>query len=194
MVVEPCDYVRGSPSSVKSPIRHRPHRVPETQAFLSQLVDNWGFRGNKIKGTEMLLYIRSKTKARFFFYLRCFFSTWGRVWVHHLSLSSGHRWNSDGQWLSCPVSWSIKTVHSVYTEFIMIHSFAFIYICKQLETNGSATAHRCSGGGLNLSSGGELKLYLGCTGSTIFVKCKQCKHQAGLCRNPLEATSPSLSL
>ena len=22
---------------------------------------------------------------------QCFFSTWGRVWVHHLSLSSGHR-------------------------------------------------------------------------------------------------------
>ena len=29
-----------------------------------------------------------------------------------------------------------------------------------------ATAECCFGGGLNSSSGGELKLYLGCTGST----------------------------
>ena len=65
----------------------------------------------------------------------CFFSTWGRVWVHHLSLSSGHCWNSDGWWLSCPVPWSIKTVNSVYPEFIMIHLFAFIYICQQIEKN-----------------------------------------------------------
>ena len=63
----------------------------------------------------------------------CFCSTWGRVWVHHLSLSSGHGWNSDRQWLSCPVPWFIKTVNSVYPEFIVIHSFAFIYICRQIE-------------------------------------------------------------
>ena len=50
----------------------------------------------------------------------------------------------------------------------MIHSFAFIF------------SHHCSGGGLNSSSGGELKLYLGCTGSThgpaiqfLFVKWEQ---------------------
>ena len=108
----------------------------------------------------------------------CFFSTWGRVWVHHLSLSSGHRRNSNGQWLSCPIPWFIKTVNSVYTEFIMIHSFAFIYICQQIEKLGqslpewqsavAATANRHSGGGLYSSSGGELKLYLGCTGSIYF--------------------------
>ena len=27
-----------------------------------------------------------------------FFSSWGRVWVHHLSLNSGHCWNGDCQW------------------------------------------------------------------------------------------------
>ena len=115
----------------------------------------------------------------------CFFSTWGRVWVHHLS--SGHHQNSDGQWLSCPVPWSIKTVNSVYPEFIMIHSFAFIYICQQIEKNwvshhwnsdGSvaASAHCCSSGGLNSSSGRGLKLYLGCTGSTP----RSCSETPGL--------------
>ena len=68
----------------------------------------------------------------------CFFSTWGRVWVHHLSLSSGHGQNSNGWWLSCPTPWSIKTVNSVYPEFIMIHSFAIIYICQRVEKTWSA--------------------------------------------------------
>ena len=107
----------------------------------------------------------------------CFFSTWGRVWVHHLSLSSGHLWNSDGRWLSCPIPWSIKTVNSVYPESIMIQSFAFIYICQQIEKTGLATAGMAISSGshcsllfwqcLNSSSGGELKLYLGCKGSTF---------------------------
>ena len=34
-----------------------------------------------------------------------------------------------------------------------------------------ATTHHCSGGSLNSSSGGELKLYLGCTGSTGAETC-----------------------
>ena len=62
---------------------------------------------------------------------RCFFCTWGRVWVHHLSLSSGHRQNRDGQWLSCPIPWSIKTVNSVYPEFIWsTHRHSFTYVNK----------------------------------------------------------------
>ena len=28
----------------------------------------------------------------------CFSSSWGKVWDHHLSLSSGHSWNGDQQW------------------------------------------------------------------------------------------------
>ena len=77
----------------------------------------------------------------------CFFSTWGRVWVHHLRLSSGHCQNSDGQWLSCPIPWSIKTVNSVYPEFIMIHSFVFIYICLQIGKTLSATTGTVIRGG-----------------------------------------------
>ena len=46
-------------------------------------------------------------------------------------------------------SWFIKTVNSVYPEFIMIHSFAFIYICQQLEKTGSATTGTAMGSGLN---------------------------------------------
>ena len=87
----------------------------------------------------------------------CFFSTWGRVWVHHLSLSSGHRRNSNGWWLSCPVPWFIKTVNSVYPEFMVIHSFVFIYICQQIEKNW--VGHCWTGMG-----SGKLKLYLSCTG------------------------------
>ena len=82
----------------------------------------------------------------------CFFSTWGRVWVHHLSLSSGHHQNSDGGWLSCPIPWSIKAVNSVYPEFIIIHSFAFIYICQQIEKTGSVTT------GMAMGSGGHCLL------------------------------------
>ena len=62
----------------------------------------------------------------------------------------------------------------------MIHSFAFICICQQIEKTGLATARMamCGGwnsrvttgtvmcSGLNSSSGGELELYLDCTGST----------------------------
>ena len=98
---------------------------------------------------------------------RCFLSTCGRVWVHHLSLSSGHHRNSNGQWLSCSIPWSIKIPNSVYPEFIMIHSFAFIYKCQQTKRTGSATTGTSMCDGLNSSSGGELKLYLGCTGSTL---------------------------
>ena len=46
----------------------------------------------------------------------------------------------------------------------MIHSFAFIYICQQIEKSGLVMC-----GGLNSGSGGELKLYVGCTGSTLQV-------------------------
>ena len=96
----------------------------------------------------------------------CFFSTWGRVWVHHLSLSSEPP-PAMGGFLSCPVPWFIKTVNS---EFIMIHSFAFIYICQQIEETGSATARTLMCIGLNSSSGGELKVYLGCTWSTAKIE------------------------
>ena len=48
----------------------------------------------------------------------------------------------------------------------MIHSFAFIYICQQIEKTESATIGVVMCSGLNLSSGGELKLYFSCTGST----------------------------
>ena len=66
-----------------------------------------------------------------------------------------------------------KLEFSLSPEFIMIHLFAFIYICQQIEKTGFAITgtmmdsgrHHCSGGGLNSSSVGELKLYLRCTGS-----------------------------
>ena len=90
---------------------------------------------------------RSRMRSAHLATVRCFFSIWGRVWVHHLSLSSGHHWNSDGWWLSCPIPWSIKTVYSVYPEFIMIHSFTFIYICQQIEKTGSFTTGMAIGGG-----------------------------------------------
>ena len=35
----------------------------------------------------------------------CFFYPWGRVWVQHLSLSSGHRWNDIRQWPSSLIPW-----------------------------------------------------------------------------------------
>ena len=66
--------------------------------------------------------------------VRCFFSTWGRVWAHHLNLSSGHRWNSNGQWLCCPVPWFIKTGNSVYPEFFPsthLHSFTYMSTNKK---------------------------------------------------------------
>ena len=91
-------------------------------------------------------------------------------------MRSGHCRNSDGWCLSYPIPWSIKTVNSVHPEFIMIHSYVFIYICQQIEKMGQplpewwwvveVITHPCSDSGLDSSSGGELKLYLGCTGST----------------------------
>ena len=85
---------------------------------------------------------------------------YSRVWVHHLSLSPGHRTSLFQQWP---------------TQF-----FLFADICKWMQISGSlwilgrlsllflwtrrwdkkATIHCCSSGGLNSSSGGELKLYL----------------------------------
>ena len=40
------------------------------------------------------------------------------------------------------------------------------FICQQTKKTGLATAGMATCGGLNSSSGGKLKLYLGCTGST----------------------------
>ena len=65
--------------------------------------------------------------------------------------------------LSCPQF--IKTVNSVYPNFIVIHSFALIYICRQIEITGLTATRTVMYSGLNSSSGGELKLYLNCAGS-----------------------------
>ena len=56
--------------------------------------------------------------------------------------------------------------HSFGGGLVSLHSFAFIYICQQTKKLGQPQPKRSFGGGLNSSSGGELKLYLGSTGST----------------------------
>ena len=83
------------------------------------------------------------------FIYRVSFPLWGRVWVHHLSLSSGHCRNSDGWWLSCPILWSIKnsklSLPRIHHD--PLNSFAFIYICQQIEKTVLATAGTLMGGG-----------------------------------------------
>ena len=68
--------------------------------------------------------------------------------------------------LSCPLVHKISKLS--VPRILSLHSFAFIYIVyvnKQKNT-GLATTGMAMCGGLNSSSGGELKLHLGCTGST----------------------------
>ena len=62
--------------------------------------------------------------------------------VIHVRLTLSY---NNGWWLSCPVPWFIKTVNSVYPEFIVIYLFAFIYICQQIEKTGSATSENSNG-------------------------------------------------
>ena len=84
----------------------------------------------------------------------------GRVWVHHLSLSSGHHRNGDWRWP--PLLIAVLAVADLV--FLL-----FIYVCKWvLEKKPplewwpavAATADCHFGSGLNSSSAGELKLYL----------------------------------
>ena len=58
---------------------------------------------------------------------------WGRVWVHHLSLGSGHRRNGDQQWPG--TDGRCQNVHLAVAEF-SVHSFAFIYTCQQTRKLG----------------------------------------------------------
>ena len=56
--------------------------------------------------TKMVLFSGGSRRARDAFALSpCFFYPWGRVWVHHLSLSSGHRRNGILRWPSSPIPW-----------------------------------------------------------------------------------------
>ena len=97
----------------------------------------------------------------------CFFSTWGRVWVHNLSLRSGHCWNSNWQWPCCPIPWFHKSSKLSLPIIPHNNSFAFIYIYVDKQRKLGRPLPECLlGSGLNSSSGGELKLYLDCTGST----------------------------
>ena len=54
-------------------------------------------------------------------YQTCFFSSRGRVLVHHLSLSSGHCWNGDRQWQPLPIA-------------IPVLAFFLLLICMQKQT------------------------------------------------------------
>ena len=84
-----------------------------------------------------------------------FLSSRGRVWVHHLSLSSGpllERWSAV----------AATTNHCSSSGF-----FPATHLHTQTKKKpGSATAGMKMCGGLWQNSGGELKLYLGCTEST----------------------------
>ena len=94
---------------------------------------------------------------------RVFFSSRGRVLVHLLNLSSDHHRNGDWRCQPPPITIPVVT--------FLRHSFAYNRKNKLgqplLEWRSAvvATADHHFGGGLNSSSGGELKLYLGCTGS-----------------------------
>ena len=71
--------------------------------------------------------------------------------------SGGHCWNGNQQWLQLP-------------KAILVVAFFLPLICihKQTKNTGLATAGMKIGSGLWQNSGSELKLYLGCTGSTKY--------------------------
>ena len=50
-------------------------------------------------------------------FVSCFFSTWGRAWVHHLSLSSGHRRMPFRRW---PTQFHSIYIYSVYIYILFI--------------------------------------------------------------------------
>ena len=81
----------------------------------------------------------------------------GRVWVHHLSLSSDHCQSAVATTTDCHSS-------SGWASFLL-----FVYVCKwvarkkpmqERQSAVATTANRHFDGGLNSSWGGELKLYL----------------------------------
>ena len=100
------------------------------------------------------------------------FTTW--AWVKALP---EHRWEV----ASYPVPWFIKTVNSIYSEFFLythLHSFTYVNKQKKLGwplperwcvvawTQAQVVNSNSTSAVQNPSSGGELKLYLGSTGST----------------------------
>ena len=59
--------------------------------------------------------------------LPCFFSIWGRVWVHHLSLSSGHCQISDGWWLPPPIAiWAVA-------DQVFFYLLTYVNECKWVD-------------------------------------------------------------
>ena len=90
-----------------------------------------------------------------------FFSSWGRVWVHHLSLNSGHYWNGDCQWQP------LLELQLAVTTISNCHSSGGFFPTTHLHTNKQKLGKPMKiSSSLWWNSGGELKLYLGCTGST----------------------------
>ena len=59
----------------------------------------------------------------------CFFSTRGRVWVHHLNLCSDHCQNSDGKWFSFRGHWRNGNGQCFFLPLICIH--LHIYVNKK---------------------------------------------------------------
>ena len=88
---------------------------------------------------------------------KCFWNSWGRVWVHHPSLSSGpppKQWSAVAATAEMAIGCSMKKSQTN----------AHLHINKQWKT-GPATAWMKIGGGFQQNPGDELKLYLRHTGS-----------------------------
>ena len=99
----------------------------------------------------------------------------GRVWVHHLSLSSGHRRNGIRRWPSSLIPWFSSATSEVFirrwpatSEWTLRRWPRELWVdwFNALTEPGDRTTRPPD---LNSSSGGELKLYLGSKRNTLLV-------------------------